>query len=133
MQLVAFGAQDTWLTGRPEITFFRTTYTLHSNFNLITPYAADEFARQIMQIDWHRTRIPLLPDQLVNFIFKLTSFETCLTHGRFETAIALFESDKHTRDWGAKHSCVGIKTIYALLKDQQEKEEEEQQAPPFES
>lgn len=133
MQLVAFGAQDTYLTGRPDITFFRTTYTLRHNLNLITPYAADEFSRQIMQIDWPQTRIPLLPDQLVNFIFKMTSFETCLRHGRFEAAISLFKSDKHTREWGARHSCTFIKTIYALLQDEQQKQEEEQKAPPFES
>lgn len=133
MQLVAYGAQDTWLTGRPDITFFRTSYRLHSNFNLITPYAADEFARQIRRIDWPQFRIPLLPDQLVNFVFKLTNFETCLRHGRFDAAISLFESDKHTRDWGAMHSCKLIKTIYGLLKSEQEKEEKEQTAPPFES
>lgn len=27
IQLVAYGAQDKWLTGCPDITFFRTTYT----------------------------------------------------------------------------------------------------------
>ena len=133
MQLVAFGAQDTYLTGCPDITFFTTTYTLRNNFNFDTPYAAHEFARQVMHIDWPQTRIPLLPDQLVNFIFKMTGFETCLRHGRFEAAISLFKSDKHTREWGARHSCILIKTIYALLKDEQDKEHKEQTAPPFES
>ena len=132
MQLVAYGAQDTWLTECPDITFFRTTYTLCNEFNLITP-APNEFARQIVQIDWPRSRIPLLPDHLVNLVFRMTSLcLTCLRHGRFETAIMLFKSDKHTREWGARHPCQFIKTIYALLKDEQQKEEEEQKAPPFE-
>ena len=26
VQLVATGAQDTWLTGKPEISFFRSNY-----------------------------------------------------------------------------------------------------------
>lgn len=32
MQLVAFGSQDTWLTGSPQITFFRLVYRRHSLF-----------------------------------------------------------------------------------------------------
>merc|ERR1711904_226786 len=32
MQLVAYGAQDTALTGKPQITFFRSVYRRHTNF-----------------------------------------------------------------------------------------------------
>jgi len=32
MQLVAHGAQDTYLTGEPEITFFKAVYRQHTNF-----------------------------------------------------------------------------------------------------
>ncbi len=32
MQLVAYGAQDVYLTGQPPITFYRTTYRQHTNF-----------------------------------------------------------------------------------------------------
>ncbi len=32
MQLVAYGAQDVYLTGNPQITFFKTTYRRHTNF-----------------------------------------------------------------------------------------------------
>ncbi len=32
MQLVAYGAQDVYLTGQPPITFYRTTYRRHTNF-----------------------------------------------------------------------------------------------------
>jgi len=31
-QLVAIGAQDVWLTGKPEVSFFRSTYRRHTNF-----------------------------------------------------------------------------------------------------
>jgi hypothetical protein len=32
MQLVAYGAQDIYLTGNPQITFFKVTYRRHTNF-----------------------------------------------------------------------------------------------------
>ena len=32
MQLVAYGAQDVYLTGKPEITFFKAVYKRHTNF-----------------------------------------------------------------------------------------------------
>lgn len=32
MQLVAYGAQDIYLTGNPQITFFKTIYRRHTNF-----------------------------------------------------------------------------------------------------
>ena len=36
MQLVAYGAQDTYLTGNPQITFFKTVYRRHTNFSMET-------------------------------------------------------------------------------------------------
>ena len=32
MQLVAYGAQDVYLTGNPEVTFFQAKYKCHTNF-----------------------------------------------------------------------------------------------------
>ena len=32
MQIVSFGAQDMYLTGKPQITFFKLTYRRHTNF-----------------------------------------------------------------------------------------------------
>jgi hypothetical protein len=32
MQLVAYGAQDTYLSGNPQITFFKVVYRRHTNF-----------------------------------------------------------------------------------------------------
>ncbi len=34
MQLVAYGAQDVYLTGNPQITFFKTVYRRHTNFSM---------------------------------------------------------------------------------------------------
>ena len=33
MQLVAYGAQDVYLTGSPEVTFFKLVYRRHTNFS----------------------------------------------------------------------------------------------------
>ena len=35
-QLVAIGAQDVHLTGKPEITFFQSSYKRHVNFSRVT-------------------------------------------------------------------------------------------------
>ena len=32
IQLVAYGAQDMYLTGNPQITFFKVVYRRHTNF-----------------------------------------------------------------------------------------------------
>jgi hypothetical protein len=34
MQLVAYGAQDVYLTGSPQITFFKVVYRRHTNFSV---------------------------------------------------------------------------------------------------
>lgn len=36
MQLVAFGAQDVYLSGQPKVTFFQSTYKRHTNFAMET-------------------------------------------------------------------------------------------------
>ena len=34
MQLVAYGAQDIYLTGNPQITFFKVVYRSYTNFSM---------------------------------------------------------------------------------------------------
>ena len=34
MQLVAYGAQDVYLTGDPQITYFKVVYRRHTNFSM---------------------------------------------------------------------------------------------------
>ena len=36
IQLSAFGAQDIYLTGNPQFTFFKTVYRRHTNFAIET-------------------------------------------------------------------------------------------------
>ena len=33
MQLVAYGAQDIYLTGNPQVTYFKVVYRRHTNFS----------------------------------------------------------------------------------------------------
>ena len=33
-QLVSYGAQDVYLTGNPQITFFKSVYRIYTNFAL---------------------------------------------------------------------------------------------------
>ena len=34
LQLVAYGAQDLYITGQPQITFFKTVYRRHTMFSM---------------------------------------------------------------------------------------------------
>mgnify|MGYP001284194484 FL=1 len=34
LQLVAYGSQDIYLTGNPQITFFKVVYRRHTNFSM---------------------------------------------------------------------------------------------------
>ena len=36
VQLVATGAQDTWLTGKPEVSFFRSNYKRYTHYSAVT-------------------------------------------------------------------------------------------------
>lgn len=51
MQLVAYGAQDVYLTGKPQITFFKIVYRRHTNFSVEpiqqTFQGAAEFGRTV--------------------------------------------------------------------------------------
>jgi hypothetical protein len=51
MQLVAYGAQDVYLTGQPQITFFKVVYRRHTNFSVEpiqqTFQGAAEFGRTV--------------------------------------------------------------------------------------
>jgi len=51
MQLVAYGAQDVYLTGEPQITFFKVVYRRHTNFSVEpivqTFSGASEFGRTV--------------------------------------------------------------------------------------
>ena len=50
VQLVATGAQDAWLTGKPEVSFFRSNYRRYTHF-------ASSVERQIIQGEIGRAHV----------------------------------------------------------------------------
>ena len=51
MQLVAYGAQDIYLTGNPQITFFKVVYRRHTNFSMESIKQSINGYSQIYQSD----------------------------------------------------------------------------------
>jgi hypothetical protein len=111
MQLVAYGAQDIYLTGSPKITFFKVVYRRHTNFAIesieqtVTGTAnfgqkitctiarnGDLMHRVYLQLDLPAITSPSLSfrwiDDVGNFIIKNTIFE-----------VGGQEIDKHYGDW----------------------------------
>jgi len=75
MQLVAYGAQDIYLTGNPQITFFKVVYRRHTNFSMEsieqTFNGTADFGRKVtvnvsrngdlVHKCWLRANLPSLP------------------------------------------------------------------------
>ena len=52
-RLAAYGAQDMYLSGNPQITFFKTRYRRHTNFD-IESAAFEVAAAKKIQTAWRR-------------------------------------------------------------------------------
>ena len=50
MQLVAYGAQDIYLTGNPQITFFKVVYRRHTNFAVESIEQTEFSGKKIMMV-----------------------------------------------------------------------------------
>jgi len=90
MQLVAYGSQDIYLTGNPQITFFKVVYKRHTNFtiepievqcngigklgNYISCTIArngDLLSRIFLEIDWNLPSVPAtwrLGHQIIDYV-----------------------------------------------------------------
>ena len=65
MQLVAYGAQDVYLTGNPQITFWKVTYRRHTNFAMEAIEQNVSTARPISAAESHarfRATVTLLTE-----------------------------------------------------------------------
>lgn len=64
LQLVAYGSQDVYLTGNPQITFFKVVYRRHTNFSM-------ESVEQVFQgnADWGR-RVTCLVSRNGDLIYR---------------------------------------------------------------
>jgi hypothetical protein len=90
LQLVAYGAQDVFLTGNPQITYFKTVYKRHTNFSIesieipsdsntkLGSFMSTVIARRgdlltdiILEIDWDMSGVPAswrLGHQIIDFV-----------------------------------------------------------------
>ncbi len=104
MQLVAYGAQDIYLTGSPQITFFKTIYRRHTNF-------AVESIEQTFNgtVGWGKkvsTTISRNGDLISDVILEITLKKSGATFYPAEALIQDVELeiggqriDKHYADW----------------------------------
>jgi hypothetical protein len=90
MQLVAYGSQDVYLTGNPQISFFKVVYKRHTNFAIesieVTPDGnaklgtwmscvivrnADLVSQIILEVDWDGPMVPStwrLGHQIIEYV-----------------------------------------------------------------
>ena len=108
MQLVAYGAQDVYLTGNPQITFFKVVYRRHTNFACEsieqTFNGSVDFSRKVTATIsrngdlitncWIEATLPTLPAQ--------HEWKNSLGHAmlkEIELEIGGQRIDKHYADW----------------------------------
>ena len=103
MQLVAHGAQDIYLTGNPQITFFKIVYRRHTNFSMETiEQTIDGTSTTSANNEVGSVTISRNGD-LIHKIY-LTSSSSAITDGsklikEVELRIGGTLIDKHTREW----------------------------------
>ena len=57
LQLVAYGAQDIYLTGNPQITFFKTVFRRHTNFAIQSVQQTNGDIKPDSQINFNISRM----------------------------------------------------------------------------
>jgi hypothetical protein len=65
MQLVAYGAQDIYLTGKPQITFFKSVYRRHTNF------AVESIQQDVLGTPQFGTQISLTISRQADLLKKI--------------------------------------------------------------
>ena len=116
MQLVAYGAQDIYLTGNPQITFFKVVYRRHTNFSIEAIQQTFEGSSSSLKEGGNRTCLISRNGDLVYRMWlecdlKFNNFNTNSTYLNWtnNTGHALIEEcdieiggqrmDKHTSQW----------------------------------
>jgi hypothetical protein len=115
LQLVAYGAQDVYLTGTPQITFFRSVYKRYSHFaseyykNLVTESIANsstlriKLARVGDLVSDMFFELPVLPSVLGNMATDGSSADLVYVAERafesIELQIGNTTIDKHYQTW----------------------------------
>jgi len=101
MQLVAYGAQDIYLTGNPQITFFKVVYRRHTNFSMET---IEQTINGNVAVSGSSTVTISRNGDLVSKIYITNAGSTTTTHGahiisEVELEIGGQRIDKHTAEW----------------------------------
>ena len=101
MQLVAYGAQDIYLTGNPQITFFKVVYRRHTNFSMET---IEQTIQGNVAVSGNSTVTISRNGDLVSKIYITNAQSTTTTHGaqiisEVELEIGGQRIDKHTAEW----------------------------------
>jgi len=100
MQLVAYGAQDIYLTGNPQITFFKVVYRRHTNFSM---EAIQQTINGTPSASGSSTITISRNGDLVNKVY-VTNTSASLTHGpglvnEVELEIGGQRIDRHYAEW----------------------------------
>ena len=103
MQLVAYGAQDIYLTGNPQITFFKVVYRRHTNFSMETIEQTINGSSGLTSSSSSGTVTISRNGDLVSRIY-VTSATTGITNGNalvneVELEIGGQRIDKHYQEW----------------------------------
>jgi hypothetical protein len=104
MQLVAYGAQDVYLTGNPQITFFKVVYRRHTNFSMETIQQTINGTSTLNATSTSTGTVTISRNgDLVHKLYVTSSF-TGITNGsaivnEVELEIGGQRIDRHTAEW----------------------------------
>jgi len=103
MQLVAYGAQDIYLTGNPQITFFKVVYRRHTNFSMETIQQTINGTSTLSGSSSTGTVTISRNGDLVSDVY-VSSNTTGIHHGdeiiqEVELEIGGQRIDRHTKEW----------------------------------
>ena len=100
MQLVAYGAQDIYLTGNPQITFFKVVYRRHTNFSMET---IEQTINGVPSFGGNSTVTISRNGDLVHKVYVTNSDAGVLQGSQLVSEVELEiggqRIDKHTREW----------------------------------
>ena len=106
MQLVAYGAQDIYLTGNPQITFFKVVYRRHTNFSMEAIQQTVNGASQLSGSNTTGTVTVSRNGDLVGRMYVRVDANDgtdCISGDQLIKDVTLEiggqQIDKHTREW----------------------------------
>ena len=127
MQLVAYGAQDIYLTGNPQITFFKVVYRRHTNFSMESIQQTINGTGKIGSSAQNGTVTISRNGDLVYKVY-VTANDTAVTDGskiisEVELEIGGQKIDKHYAEWNdvwnelstSESKAIGLKAMQCAI------------------